>query len=269
MKAQDVRDSLTLRWPDSEYLSIDEAPEDSTRQGRRIDRLVLALWKSRGLQLDAIEIKVTMADYRREMAEAQKADFWWTHTNRFWIAAPADLAKKIKDELPSTWGLLSCVPGKKARTIVKAPQHKAEPLDWGTMIGLIRAAADAGANALYRAEQRGRAEGRALAEQPGMDGDLGRLTREFDALTTQVDAFEKASGIRIGDLWTDGREIGQIVATLQHERRHPGSILGRASNSISNLRAGVTRLAAGLDAAEDFAARLAELCAEPPEEKKT
>src|ERR1017187_4991640 len=94
MSAAQVRDALLGRWPPSEYVSIPEAPQSSDRQGRKIDVLVVSLWRSRGHEIDAVEIKVSVSDWRRELKQAEKADWWWRHADRFWLASPAPVAAK-------------------------------------------------------------------------------------------------------------------------------------------------------------------------------
>lgn len=73
MNAQTIRDALTRRWPDSEYLHIYEAPLDAWRQGTKIDVLVVALWQSRGYELDAVEVKVSYSDWRNEVCRREWA----------------------------------------------------------------------------------------------------------------------------------------------------------------------------------------------------
>ncbi len=131
MSSQDIRDALHGRWPDNQYIHIDEAPINSDRGGRKLDVLVVSLWRSRHYQLEGIEIKVSMADFRTEMKDSTKADWWWHHVHRFWIAAPAEIAKKIKPELPPTWGLLS-VSGNGVRALVTPEIRTPEPIPWET-----------------------------------------------------------------------------------------------------------------------------------------
>lgn len=138
MTATDVRAALALRWPDSDYLSIEEAPQRSDRGGRKLDLLVVSLWRSRGLALDGVEIKVSASDWRRELGNGAKADFWWRHTNRFWVAVSAGLIETVKPELPPGWGLLSCSPDTAPVVAVRAKHREAEPLSWPTCVGLMQ-----------------------------------------------------------------------------------------------------------------------------------
>lgn len=218
MDAQGVRDALRRRWPDSEYLSIEEAPQDPMRQGRKIDVLVVSLWKSRGHALDAVEIKVSMTDWKRELENAAKADWWWEHVHRFWIACPLELAPRIRDQLPETWGLLACTPDA-TKVVVQAPRRDPAPLSWPQCIGLMRASANAGLGALQRAEQRGYDRGK-----QHVSGE--RAAERLRELQEQVRAAEEAigiplAGISAGHAW-DYAPLDQVhaaVRTVLHDER--------------------------------------------------
>src|SRR3990167_5377151 len=100
LTSRDVLAGLHGRWPDDQYMFVEEAPQDSSRQGRKIDALVVSLWKSRGHELDAVEVKISASDWKRELDNPEKADWWFEHTNRYWIAVPTVLAAKVRAELP-------------------------------------------------------------------------------------------------------------------------------------------------------------------------
>lgn len=195
MDASEVRAALARRWPDDRYLHIPEAPLDPWRQGTKIDVLIVALWQSLKLELDAVEIKVSYQDWKREIEQRQllyvdteglrhhchnmiqarwyetnrpggrivrevtedtgKSWQWRQHAHRFWIACPAPLAERIAPELPEGWGLIGCY--EHSTTVVAKPAMNTSPdlLNWPKIIGLLRAAADCGLNALSRAEARG------------------------------------------------------------------------------------------------------------------
>lgn len=104
---------------------------------RRIDVLAVSLWASRGFGIDAIEIKVDRRDYLREIEEPAKADPWWRHSNRFWIAAPST-AVADPSLLPPGWGLLIPSPNsRRFRAVVKAEERKLD-MSWplfSTIVG--------------------------------------------------------------------------------------------------------------------------------------
>lgn len=245
MTAADVREALLGRWPPAEYLSIYEAPQDSGRQGRKLDVVVVSLWNSRGLELDGVEIKVSMSDWKRELDNPDKADWWWKRVHRFWIAAPADVARKIKPQLPTNWGLLSVGESGVRVAVQPKPNRTPEPLAWGTTVGLLRATADCGVNVLARAERqgydRGYKQGEASASLRAGDE---HLRRQLQQLTDDVQAFEKASGLKITG-WNGGERVGQLVAMVQAAKRSPDITLRTASyllDQLAHLTAGVTDL---------------------------
>lgn len=243
--AADVREALLGRWAPAEYLSIYEAPQDSGRQGRKLDVVVVSLWESRGLELDGVEIKVSMSDWKRELDNPDKADWWWKRVHRFWIAAPAEVAKKIKPQLPTNWGLLSVGANGVRVAVQPTPNRTPEPLAWGTTVGLLRATADCGVNVLARAEQigydRGYKVGEANAARHSGDEHLRHRLQE---LTDTVAEFEKASGLKITG-WQGGERIGQLVAMVQAAKRSPDITMRQADvllDQLANITAGATEL---------------------------
>lgn len=217
MRADDVRDCLALKWPDDQYLSVPEAPEDPARQGRKIDVLVVSLWRSRGLERDAVEIKVDASDWAREKDRAEKADVWWRHSHRFWVAVPERLVERVQPELPTTWGLLSCTPGEKPKVVVRPESREAEPLPWPTVVGVLRASADAGLGALRRARDDGFEDGRKLGQQE-MKRRTGEahMQRRVQELEQKIADFREASGIDL-DREYDAERVGQLAAIALNE----------------------------------------------------
>jgi hypothetical protein len=254
MNASDVKEALAKKWPDDQYIRIEEAPQDAARQGRKIDLLVVSLWQSRGFELDAVEIKVSMSDWKRELDNAAKADWWWRHAHRFWVAVPTAIAEKVRAELPSTWGLLACSPEGVA-VVVKAPKHTPEPFTWPSCIGLIRAAVDAGPGALMRARDEGREVGfkegvRAGQAQTGAFGVQGQL----EALQRKVATFEQAAGVSIESGWRGG-DIGRVVAAVrawEHDPEWALTDLERMGEKVK--RAGVDLAAMAVKVREAFKA---------------
>lgn len=253
MNADDVRECLSLRWPDSEFLVVPEAPQDAQRQGRKIDLLAVSLWKSRGHELDAVEIKISSSDWRRELNLAAKADWWWRHCHRFWVAVPAELATKVREDLPPTWGLLSCTPGAKPKVVVKAPPHDPRAIPWSAAVGLMRASADAGSNALARAEQAGYQRGRQTGESAARAATSdGQAQRDLARLREAVEAFEATSGLTLtdgGGMYRHDAEIhGKAVAIVRAHRR--------ASSDAVQLQTTAVRVSRALDEMNAAAAEL-------------
>lgn len=244
MSAAEIRDALIGRWPADKHVHIHEAPEGQDRQGRRLDALVVSTWKSRGLAIDGVEIKISMSDWKRELDNPDKADFWWQHCDRFWIAAPTEVAKKIKPQLPVGWGLLAC--DTKTRVLVEPTKNEdRQPIPWATMVGLLRAAADTSSAILARTHRTGYDEGRrsVLDEVGPVNGDpaqaakLREVERNLDRLRASVDAFEQGSGLTIGGGW-QGRRIGEAVAVLlAAQDAGPGRFDANLSAAVRDARA--------------------------------
>jgi len=213
--------------------------------GRKIDLLVVSLWQSRGFELDAVEVKVCMSDWKRELENAAKADWWWKHTHRFWVAVPAVMADKVKAELPSTWGLIACG-DQSSLVIVKAPKRTPEPLPWSTCIGVMRASADAGHTALQRAEQRGHDQGVEVGKREA-ERQSGKafVKAQLDNLRQVVQDFEEAAGLKI-DEYSSGA-IGRAVALVQRWSEDPAL----AADRLKRLSEQISRQGAGLAALSD------------------
>lgn len=210
MKASEVVAALHGRWPDDKYMKILEAPEGASRQGRKIDMLAVSLWRSRGYQVDAVEVKVSVSDARREFKEPEKADFWWRHSDRFWIAAPADVAGKIRDDVPAGWGLLA-VNESSTRVVDAAVKHDREPLSWPSMIGVLRASVDCGVAIQNRKYQQGYDAGLEAGERRASgSGRADRLQGDLDRLRERLAVFEERSGVKI-DSWQPPERLGEAV----------------------------------------------------------
>lgn len=240
MTAKDVRESIALRWPASENLLIQEASLDSARQGRKIDVLVWSMWASRGYERHAIEVKVSASDWKRELDNAKKSDGWWAHTHRFWVAVPTKLVAKVKAELPDTWGLLGCDPEVPAKTIVQAPKHEAQPFTEAQYVGLMRASADAGLNALQRERDIGRREGEKSAKVAfELRNPEDIVRKELETLREQVKAFNDATGLTIGERYGtmgDAARLGRFMALLTSYMHDPQNMAGNMAQTAGQLR---------------------------------
>lgn len=242
------------RWPDTAYVVLTEAPAgDPMRQGRKADLVAISAWRSRGFEIEAVEVKTSMSDWRRELAVAKKADWWWRHAHRFWLAVPADMVAKVEPEVPETWGVLACRAGS-VQVAQQAPRHDPEPMAWPAMIGLLRCARDAGQQALARAEARGRDMGREEANRSfeRRSGDA-HLRSQLEDLRARVAAFEAASGLKI-DRWDGGERLGRLVAFANQVHVHPDDLrkeIERAASTLDYLAGEARRLAQVAEAASD------------------
>lgn len=105
---------------------------------RTADFVAMDLWPSKGLLLHGHEVKVSRADWLRELAEPDKAEAFRRYMDRWWLVVPS--LRIVRDDLPEGWGLLVQRSGRLAvRT--PAPALKPEPLPRTLLASLLRAVA--------------------------------------------------------------------------------------------------------------------------------
>lgn len=97
----------------------------------RADVVHVGLWASRGYTVDVHELKVSRADFQRELDKPSKAEAWWPHSNTFWIVAPHESIAP-PDLLPPGWGLM--VPGTRGRRFKKVVEAEHRPLQPSTAL---------------------------------------------------------------------------------------------------------------------------------------
>lgn len=209
-----------------EYAFLTHVRDGAAFDARRtFDALTVSLWPSRGLTIDIFEVKVSRADWQRELADPQKAEDACRLADRFWIACPAGTVRD--GELPPTWGLMEVtggkltdgvVTGRKLRTAVAAPllhgtKTAARPVSRGFLVGLLRSAPGAVPKPRENADpaevraayDRGRAETAALWQS-----ERDRLQERLNTVQKRLGGFERATGIRIDD-----ERIGEIATAVR------------------------------------------------------
>jgi hypothetical protein len=175
-----------------------------TGAGSRADALYVGFTSTSGRLLVGHELKVSRADWRRELDLAGKADFWADNCHQWWIVAPGPEVVP-KEEIPHGWGLL--YPGKsktRMQVIVKAETRPHVVPSWQAVrsimarLDTLRAASDAQVHraALEKARQvaKDEADARAAYEgrkalTPEQDEKLQAFDRIEQLLQTKIKAF--------------------------------------------------------------------------------
>ena len=104
MTAADIYESLAAYHAAPEWAIFPEVSNATGgRSTRRADAVAMNLWPSRGLEIRAIEIKVSRSDLKRELTDPAKADAIAKFAHTFWLATPAGLVNG--SPLPLGWGL--------------------------------------------------------------------------------------------------------------------------------------------------------------------
>lgn len=137
MKAKHVRAALELRHPEleNEWVVMHEP--------FGIDTLAIRCWTGRiGCRRVAYEIKVSMSDFRREIARPAKRQQAVEISHAFVFAMPWALACDVRHEIPDGLGLVGVIerrgPEYYARDIIKPRLHAPRPLTDTEVAYLVR-----------------------------------------------------------------------------------------------------------------------------------
>lgn len=187
---------------------------------RTIDAMALGLWPSRGMELHGYEVKISRADFRRELADVEKMDAFAHILDRFWIVAPAGVVPAV--ELPSSWGLLEVTDKGTIRQKTAAPLLTTTRADIkrSMLVPLLRAAGAAlsitpNEAALIEARNKGFESG---VRSAGQSADQYKSMyeaqlKETQKMREQVRAIEKALGQRLtGSYFNDAEAHLKSVA---------------------------------------------------------
>lgn len=212
MSSSNIRRLLERKFCQPEWALFHEVGEATGMAKRRVDAVAVNLWESRGLRIHAFEIKVSRADWLREVRDPSKADGIIRNCDHFWVVAPKGVV--ALGELPETWGCYE-VDGRGVTCAHKAPQLPNEHMDAVRpfVASLLRRAAEHDDAELRRKISE---ETAAIRVRAGEDAarQARERTHNYDRLKEQVEAFEKRAGLKISE-YVGGDELGRAVALVQ------------------------------------------------------
>lgn len=191
----EIRALLRKRYPAPAWAFLEEVRNGTGfgRTARTADALAMSLYPSAGLHLHGFEIKVSRADWLRELKAPNKADEISRYCNFWWIVAKADVVRP--SELPPKWGLI--LADDKLRVEVAAPGLDPQPPSLPMLAAIMRAfwsdATDEGR--LEEARKLGERRGIRLGAQSvdrNVRGDLSNLEKRAESILRRAtDAIEK------------------------------------------------------------------------------
>lgn len=226
-----------------QYVCLEEARAGAGFKGGdgRCDFLAINTWPSRGMELIGHEVKVSVADWKAELAQPAKAERFAKFCRRWYVAVPAELAAKIKHEVPPTWGLLSVSVKGAIREVIPAPPREPEAvLSWwwvGWLAQIDRQHKRGNAQIVERmmAEERGK-----LREQ--VESDLEYRRRHANdanaKLKENVEAFRAATGIDLRHTWPhDIERLASAWRLLRSgfDAENIARMLRKAADSLGEL----------------------------------
>lgn len=215
--AEDLMNLLRARYPAPEYALFSQLANGTGGHfSRTADAVAMSLWPSRGLELLGFEVKVSRADWHRELRNPKKAESWVKICDR-WYVVVADESIVQPGELPPTWGLMLPQRGK-LKIQVEAPKLDPEPMTRPTLAALLRKvhSVSPAETALAAARSAGYQEGYSagkVANNSKAARDLASVQLELNTLRDAVDEFELRSGVKIR-LYDGGRLGDQVRAIL-------------------------------------------------------
>jgi hypothetical protein len=217
MRESDVLDALEKRALGKEpqgggavFLRQVRNNTGATSQVRTIDGLRIDMWPSRGLTVDAYEVKVSKSDLLHEIADPRKSDVWMALSHRFWLAVPT--LKIIEGvDVPHTWGII-LAQRSGTRIHRDAPRR---PLD-GVPIAAFAAAMRAAAQTTKVEYQRG--------YEAGVEAETVRLKARLDRAGRDALSWEERNALDLGlrikpgieaivkaGTWNDGYDLERAL----------------------------------------------------------
>lgn len=209
--------------PDS-YIFLEQVPDSIGGAGRRADALVMSAWRSRGLDLLGIEMKVSRSDWLREKKDPSKADAIARYCDKWYVCAPEGVVWHEEGELPDTWGLFEIVQGgdkglKVVERVKPARGWTAQPLNREFIAGVLRCIS----KTVYTQDELdlAREDGRQAGIRTGrlqQESEVQRLKGEVERLGNKIAVFQAASGVNLSTPWTRPEQIGEAVKMVLDNR---------------------------------------------------
>lgn len=105
---------------------------------RRIDALYVGFARSRGHLIQGFELKTSRQDWEKELAQPDKAEWWFERTHRWWLVV-SDASIIGRGELPPGWGVMRPHPRRKTMMEILQEADLREPLiDFGLFFQVVK-----------------------------------------------------------------------------------------------------------------------------------
>lgn len=198
MTAHEIRKAIEVLFPSPAHTVLSEVRNGTgfAKSVRTADMVIASTWPSRGLWLAGVEIKVYLGDWKRELAQPEKAEAIQQYCHFWYVAAPEGLIPT--GQLPVTWGLIEV--GKKAKVTVKPPFQEPKPMDMLFVGSLLRNFAESYVPK-SDVDELAKAKASKLEEH---------RSQELAGLKQSIEEFVKASGVDLNSQWEYGN-IGKAV----------------------------------------------------------
>lgn len=246
MTARDIKNALHQRYeqssqgkPGERYICLEEARAGAGFDGGRgqCDFLAINTWQSRGMELIGHEVKVSMSDWKAELAQPEKAERFARFCRRWYIAVPADLAKKIRHEVPPAWGLLSVSDSGAVREVVRPQVRTAvEDVPSWWWVGWLAQIDRQHKRRLPQMVMEGMAAERADLEARVTSDVERRQAYATEALrekARQLDRLSESCGVDLSRAWFNEKDLRVALRVAKHLPPGLPMMLRNASEALA------------------------------------
>lgn len=251
--ASDVKAALHRRYckadlSGEQYVCIEEARSGAGFAGNdgSCDFLAINTYHGRGMELIGHEVKVSMTDWKAELAQPEKAERFARYCRRWYVAVPAALASKIKHEVPPAWGLLSLSDKGRWTETIKAPPRSPETVPEWWWIGWL-AQFDRQAKRAVGAQVRAAVEIEQTNVNEQIKEAVGRRTEavieRHKRLTENAEALREATGIDLFHVWRGNFDRLAQMYDLARARGSEVDAVVREMRSAADALEGLTQRA--------------------------
>jgi hypothetical protein len=208
------------------------------------DAIAIGCWKSQGLDVHGYEIKVSRADWQREIQDHKKAEAFSPCCHYWWIAAPAGVVKV--EEMPANWGFIEVgknADGKYTAKVRKAVTRNDSPnLTYAFFAAALRKAkhdnkSEAEIQKLINETHRKAFESGRETERKVNEPLEKYHNREFEQLKKDVADFERMAGVTIRG-WRAPQNAAEAIAHYLKDGhpleklKHLHAIIGRMKSDV-------------------------------------
>ena len=136
LKTPHVKNLLDCKYggPDT-LIAFEVADGTGAASTRWADAVAMHLWPSKNYLVEGFEIKVSRADWLKELKDQNKCEAVKQYCDKWWLVAPADIVDE--NEIPADWGWLKATE-KSLRIGKQAPLLKHVDIDRGFMASFTR-----------------------------------------------------------------------------------------------------------------------------------
>lgn len=210
-----LEDMLRAKYERQRYALLFDVPDAvSMDQKRRIDAIAVDCWASGGRVINGFELKISRADWLRELKQVDKADPFLALCDHFWLVTADPKIAKL-EEIPACWGWMAAT---KTGLRIQRPATKlpgcGASVPRSFVIGVLRKLQD---EILSSPDVRAHIEHRVKEQtqrfEERVQAATQRIRSQSERLQEKVGEFETASGIKIENNWRLGN-IGELVAQL-------------------------------------------------------